>query len=184
MNQSGLAFLLSRASCAALKAPAPGLVALDHILQAGLRVPDHGNLKPLEFIVAQGSGLDRLGSMLADTAASEQLDAAAIQKAREMPGRAPMIILVVAKVQEHPKVPVFEQHLTAGCAVMAMQMAAQAQGFGGIWRSGPLMYARKLHDLLGLAEQDQLVGFLYLGTPATQMAAPVLPDPQAFVRYL
>lgn len=184
MNQSGLAFLLARTSCAALKAPAPGLVALDHILQAGLRAPDHGNLKPFEFIVAQGSGLERLGHMLAETAESEQMDAAAIQKAREMPSRAPMIILVVAKVKEHPKVPEFEQHLTAGCAVMAMQMAAQAQGFGGIWRSGPLMYTRKLHELLGLSEQDKLVGLLYLGTPATQLPTPALPDPQAFVRYL
>lgn len=184
MNQSGLDFLLTRVSCAALKAPAPGLTALDKIIQAGLRAPDHGNLKPFEFIVAQGQGLHRLGELLAETAQFEQQDEALVQKARDMPQRAPMVILVVAKVKEHPKVPVLEQELTAGCAVMSMQMAAQAQGFGGIWRSGALMYSRKLHELLGLQATDQLVGLLYLGTPAHLPPAPKMPDPQAFVRYL
>ena len=95
-----------------------------------------------------------------------------------------MVITVVAKVQPHNKVPEFEQHLSAGCAVMAMQMAAQAQGFGGMWRSGPLMYSRALHEALGLAEQDQIVGFLYLGTPATALRQPTLVASADFVRWL
>lgn len=47
-----------------------------------------------------------------------------------------MIIAVVAKCQAEHKVPVWEQEMSAGCAVMAMQMAAVAQGFNGIWRTG------------------------------------------------
>ena len=48
---------------------------------------------------------------------------------------------------------------------MAMQMAAQAQGFNGIWRSGWFIFDEQIHGALGLAPEDQLVGFLYLGTP-------------------
>jgi nitroreductase len=67
---------------------------------------------------------------------------------------------------------------------MAMQMAAVAQGFGGIWRSGWLMFDRGLHEALGLACEDQIVGFLYLGTPAKPPAA--LPEVVAdeYVRWL
>ena len=74
--------------------------------------------------------------------------------------------------------------MTAGCAVMAMQMAAVALGFSGIWRSGWPMFDRGLHEALGLGHDDQIVGFLYLGTPIRTPgpAAPV--DPHDVVRWL
>jgi nitroreductase len=81
-------------------------------------------------------------------------------------------------------VPVFEQQLAAGCAVMAMQMAARALGFGGIWRSGWFMYDRGLHRDLHLRDQDQIVGFLYLGTPRAAPAPPPDIDADSFVRWL
>ena len=84
-----------------------------------------------------------------------------------MPHRAPLVIIVAARARASKIVSLFEQQLTAGCAVMAMQMAAVAQGFGGIWRSGWPMFDRSLHEALELADDDQIVGFLYLGTPAS-----------------
>jgi len=69
--------------------------------------------------------------------------------------------------------------------VLAMQLAAQAQGFGGVWRSGWLMYDRGFHSDLGLAEADQIVGFLYLGTPNHPPAASAKSDdPSDFVHWL
>ena len=69
-----------------------------------------------------------LGRLLAASAKQDGATDELIERAEQMPLRAPMVITVVAKVQPHNKVPEFEQHLSAGCAVMAMQMAAQAQG--------------------------------------------------------
>jgi nitroreductase len=184
MNQAGLHLLLTRSSCGLLQAPAPTGNELEHILQAGLRAPDHGHLQPFRFLLAEGEGLNRLGGLLAESAKQDGDNEEVIERAKQMPLRAPMVITVVAKVTSHNKVPDFEQHLAAGCAVMAMQMAAQAQGFGGIWRSGPLMYSRALHELLGLAAQDQIVGFLYVGTPATSLRQPTLVASADFVRWL
>ena len=48
---------------------------------------------------------------------------------------------------------------------MAMQMAAQAQGFNGIWRTGWFAYDSHIKQKLELEEKDEIVGFLYLGTP-------------------
>lgn len=184
MNQSALSLLLTRSSCGLLQAPAPDGEVLEHILQAGLRAPDHGHLQPFQFLLAEGNGLTRLGALLAESARADGAADDVIERATQMPLRAPLVITVVAKVTPHNKVPDFEQHLSAGCAVMAMQMAAQAQGFGGIWRSGPLMYSRKLHELLGLNEQDQIVGFLYLGTPATSLRIPSFVHSADFVRWI
>ncbi len=55
--------------------------------------------------------------------------------------------------------------MSAGCAVMAMQMAAIAQGFNGIWRSGALTESAIVREAFECRPQDKIVGFLYLGTP-------------------
>nr|MBA2814491.1 NAD(P)H nitroreductase [Candidatus Pantoea persica] len=79
-----------------------------------------------------------------------------------------MIITVIAHGEAHPKVPRWEQLVSASCAVIAMQMAAAAQGFNGIWRSA-----------FGCREQDAIVGFLYLGTPQLKSSTTVVhPTPR------
>jgi len=160
-----LTLLLERRSCSALGAPAPAGEALQTILRAALRVPDFQSLRPYEFILAEGDGLDRLGALMQEAADAAGRPPEVVERARRMPHRAPLVVVVAARVRPHAIVTPFEQRLTAGCAVMAMQMAAVAQGFSGIWRSGWPMFDRGLHKALGLGEEDQIVGFLYLGTP-------------------
>lgn len=160
-----LNLLLNRHSCGRLTEPAPSGEVLDNILKAGLRAPDHGTLTPWQFILFEGEGRERLGTLLAQAARSRGEDEESVEKSRVAPLRAPLLVAVATRYQAHPKVPRLEQELSAGCALMAMQMAAQAQGFNGIWRSGWFIFDEQINAGLGLAEGDQLVGFLYLGTP-------------------
>ncbi|MDR3518130.1 MAG: NAD(P)H nitroreductase [Azospirillaceae bacterium] len=160
-----LTLLLERRSCHALQAPAPEGEALATILRAAFRVPDFQQLRPYEFILAAGDGLDRLGALMEQAARAGGKPDDVIERSRRMPHRAPLVVIVVARVRASTIVSRLEQQLTAGCAVMAMQMAAVAQGFGGIWRSGWPMFDRGLHHALNLEPDDQIVGFLYLGTP-------------------
>ncbi|MBT1442936.1 NAD(P)H nitroreductase [Shewanella sp. JM162201] len=179
-----LTLLTTRQSCPRLEAPAPDAEKLQTILNAAVRVPDHGALDPWEFIIAEGEGLERLGEIFVAAAKAAGADEGLISKAAAMPKRAPMVITVVARTQAHPKVPVLEQQIAAGCAVMAMQQAAFALGLGGIWRTGDFAFDREVHRLLKLKDTDQIVGFLYLGTPAVN--APIKPakDGRQFARYL
>lgn len=180
-----LTLLRERRSCSALQAPAPAGEALTTILDAALHVPDFQRLRPYLFILAEGEGLDRLGAMLERAARRAGRPEKEIARAPTMPRRAPLVIIAVARYRESPIVNRFEQQLSAGCAVLAMQMAAVAQGFGGIWRSGWPIYERGLHEELGLADEDQIVGFLYLGTPSRAPGAPPHPEDLAsFVRRL
>lgn len=145
-----LELLLTRRSCAALIAPAPEGEALDVVLQAALRVPDHRSLKPYEFILVKDDGLERLSALLKSAAVSSGQPPEIVARAGKLPHRAPLIVIVVAKARENAGVDLFEQRLSAGCAVMAMQLAAVAQGFGGIWRSGWPLFDRNVHQSLGL----------------------------------
>lgn len=180
-----LTLLLTRRSCGSLQAPAPAGEALDIIVRAALRVPDFQRLRPYEFILCEGDGLDRLGAIFERAAIAAGQPPEVIARAPRMPHRAPMVAVVVAKHRPSTIVTPFEQQLTAGCAVMAMQMAAQAQGFGGIWKSGWLMTDPTVHRDLGLVDGDRIVGFLYLGTPSRPPApAPDAPERDGFTRRL
>lgn len=180
-----LQFLLQRQSCATLGEPAPGADALRLIVQAALRGPDHLRLRPYTFIVAAGEGLNRLGAIMQRAAVAAGKPDDVVRRAPNMPRRAPMVIIVVASPKPHDLVPVFDQQLAAGCTVMTMQMAAQALGFGGIWRSGWFMYDRGLHRDLGLADDEQIVGFLYLGTPQRGLPpVPVVENTDEYIRWL
>ncbi|MFG1478746.1 NAD(P)H nitroreductase [Xanthobacter sp. V4C-4] len=179
-----LTLLLNRRSTAALAAPAPAGAALEAILNAALRVPDFQGLRPYEFLIAEGEGRARLGRLMRAAAVASGRPEADVIRAPEMPLRAPLVIVVIAKARESRIVSVFEQQLTAGCAVMAMQMAAVAQGFSGLWRSGWPMFDPHLARALGLEAADRIVGFLYLGTPTCPPVALVPVESQAFVRHL
>ena len=179
-----LELLVNRRSASRLAEPAPAGEALENILRAGMRAPDHGTLQPWRFIIVEKEGRERLSQLLAQAADADGLDEKAIEKATQSPFRAPMIITVVAHCETHPKVPRWEQVVSAGCAVMAMQMAALAQGFNGIWRSGPWTDHQQVREAFGCREQDAIVGFLYLGTPQLKSSTTVLPpDTRHFVSY-
>lgn len=179
-----LDLLVNRRSASRLADPAPAGEVLENILHAGMRAPDHGTLQPWRFIIVEKEGRDRLSQLLEQAARASAMDDKAIEKASSSPFRAPMIITVVARCEEHPKVPRWEQLISAGCAVMAMQMAAQAQGFNGIWRSGPWTDHPQVREAFGCREQDAIVGFLYLGTPQLKSSTTVLPpDTAEFVSY-
>ncbi|WP_273858994.1 NAD(P)H nitroreductase [Photobacterium sp. GSS17] len=179
-----LTLLLNRRSLPKLAAPAPQGDALDNIFRAGLRAPDHAALTPWRFIVSEGEGLQKLADILVEAAKADGAEEAVIEKASKAPFRAPMVITVVAKVTEHDKVPVIEQHLSAGCAVQAMQMAAVAQGFAGIWRTGSWAYHPVVREALGVSGEDLIVGFLYLGTADCRDAKAPERDLSQFVEYL
>ncbi|WP_284884779.1 NAD(P)H nitroreductase [Citrobacter portucalensis] len=179
-----LELLITRRSASRLVEPVPTGEQLQNILRAGMRAPDHKTLQPWQFFVIEGEGRERFSAVLEKGAIAAGSDEKAQEKARSAPFRAPLIITVVAKCEENDKVPLWEQEMSAGCAVMAMQMAAIAQGFGGIWRSGALTESAVVREAFDCRPQDKIVGFLYLGTPQLKASTTInLADPSAFVRY-
>ena len=161
-----LDLLLNRCSQPRLQAPAPEGQALENIKQAALRAPDHACLSPWKFIVCQNQGLIRLGEIFEQAAIFADKSEKEIERAPQLPLRAPMVMVAIAKYTNHKKVPWVEQVASASCAVHAMQMAAVAQGFAGVWRTGSFAQDPIVKQAFELAEQDEIVGFLYLGSSA------------------
>lgn len=170
--------LTTRASPLSLADPAPDRAALDSMLRAAVRAPDHGRLHPWRFVVISGEARSRLGDVLAAALKAREPDApeAAVAKERAKPLRAPLIVVVAARLREHKNVPAVEQIIAVGAAAQNILVAAHALGFGGFWRTGPAAYDRDVKAALGLDASDSIVGFLYLGTPAVAAPPATPPD--------
>ena len=179
--------LTTRSSTSRLQHPGPSAEHWQLIQQAALRSPDHANLRPWQFIVfeteQQRAALGQL-YVKAAKLADPNVDAATLEKAANLAFRAPLVIACIAKYSQHPKVPRIEQVISAGCAVQAIQQAAFALGYGGVWRTGSYAHNPHMKTLLTLDEQDEIVGYLYLGTPIGEVVIkPAKPIDDFFTSY-
>ena len=162
--------------------PAPNKEQLEKILQAGLTAPDHAAMRPWRFITIQGDARHKLGEVFAQATLKREPDTPAekIARTKQKPLRSPLIVVIVATITpDHLKTPEVEQILSAGAAATLIQLAATANGFGSIWLSGPNTYHPDVKAALGVAEKDQIVGFIYMGTPSKPAVAksrPALTD--------
>ena len=178
-------FLLSRHSSHHLSAPAPSASQLEIILKAGMKAPDFQYLRPYRFLIASEEGLTRLGQKMANAAKAENKPENIIHRVETMPHRAPMVITIVATPKTNKHVSQLDQLLCASSTVLMMQLAALSLGLNGIWRSGWLMQSRAFHQELNLNDDDQIVGFLYLGTPTPHVLSEhTISDPYAYSEWL
>ena len=172
-----LHFLHSRNSSPRLTEPAPSAEELEaDVFAPPCRVPDHAWLRPWRFITIAGARRAAFGEVLERCLClrNPEADEAARAKARNAPLRAPLLVVVVARLSEHHKVPQVEQRLSAGCAAQALLLAAEACGYAGIWRTGDAAFDRKVMEALGLEPNEEIVALVYLGTrdgPAKSLPA-------------
>lgn len=181
-------FLLRRRShpVRTLRAPAPDRSALEPILRAGLRVPDHGKIEPWRLLVLSRPALARI-AMLAEAYAREiGADNEKIAKARGQFDESPLAVVVISSPKDHPKVPVSEQILSAGAVCLGLVNAALAAGWGAVWLSGWVSHDTGFsRPNFGLAEGESIAGIIHIGTPgANPVPERPRPDPAALVQWI
>jgi nitroreductase len=158
--------------------PGPTPEQLETLLAAAIRVPDHGKLTPWRLLLVRGEARQQLGVRLAQAHKRNDPDTpdAVIAKDRDRFNFAPLIVAVIARVTpDHPKVPEQEQILSAGYIAYNLLLGAQALGFGAQILTGWAAYDRTAATLLGLAENERVVGFVHIGTardPAPERTRP------------
>jgi nitroreductase len=147
--------------------PGPSATELETILTIGARVPDHGKIAPWRFIVFEGDARVRAGEVIAKVFARKNPGAPAsdIEVEKKRLTDAPLVIGVVSFTKPHPKVPAFEQELSAGASAMNIVTAATALGYGACWLTGWFAFDRDVLDGLGLKADERLAGLIHIGKP-------------------
>ena len=144
---------------------------IEKLLEAATWAPNHYYTEPWKFFVLTGEGRRPLGRTLAQIAKENMEDPETkenqekLKKAEEKPFRAPVIITVAVTPSDDPKAIDIEEVGAVSAAIQNMLLAAHALGLGAVWRTGKPAYHPKMKQLFGLREQDEVLGFIYIGYP-------------------
>lgn len=166
-----------RRSIGVLVEPAPSMEQLQFALTMAWSAPDHRRLKPTQFVIIPTEQRAAFAEVLVKTYQHDLGDAAdpvQIEKIRQQPFRAPILVLAFTKIKPHEKVPTFEQLLSTGAAIQNVLLSLHAQGFASMWRTGALVESSYLKQYFGLTEQDYIAGIIYIGS--APRALPPRPD--------
>ena len=163
-----LSFLTRRWSVPSrqLGEPAPDDATLRELIEAAIRVPDHGKLVPFRLIALRDEARRSFGARVAGIAArNPALSESKREKERTRYEFAPLVLVVVACVHTDSKVPAIEQEITAGCVAYNLLLGAHALGYGAQWLTGWAAYDRDVAAVLRLAGNERVIGFVHIGTP-------------------
>jgi len=168
MDNATIDLLLTRRSVCAkdMCEPAPTDDQIETLLSVAHRVPDHGKLGPWRFIIFKGEARKQFGKRLERRTRKLQPDASEklLEFERNRFLRAPLVIAVISSPSEHPKVPEWEQVLSAGAACQNILLAAHAMGFGAQWLTEWYAFDRKILKKLSVTDAEKVAGFIYIGS--------------------
>lgn len=158
-------------------APGPSPAQMRAIMEAAIRVPDHGKLAPWRFVIVEGNKRDRLATLLTDAYRTEKPDAGRleIESMEQFARQAPALVVALSCPIAGSKIPVWEQELSVGAACMNLLTAAHASGFVGSWLTGWPTYSHAVRDGFG-GEGERIAGFIFIGSSSRDLEERPRPD--------
>ena len=144
------------------------------LIEAAVWAPNHKLTQPWKFNVLTGAARERLGAVWG-AAAAAKADPAAQASVRD--GRSEEAAARAGdRRREHadrsePDDGRRRSHCTAA-AVQNMLLAAHAKGLSAAWKTGKIVYSAEVKAFLGLAPDDRIVAFVYLGAEAKEEPLP------------
>tara|TARA_B100000401_G_scaffold148087_1_gene98500 strand:- start:1571 stop:2131 length:561 start_codon:yes stop_codon:yes gene_type:complete len=159
--------IINRVSNKNLELPYPSDEEMQTVYKAAMRAPDHAWLRPTKFIEIKGKGLDKLSKIFEKFAILDMKleNEALINKYKNAPYRAPMILVAMTNKQEHPKVPKIEQMFSTAAAIQNVLISLNSLGYGAIWRSGVFALNSKILKYFNEDENSEIIGYIYIGSP-------------------
>ena len=131
-NLNALQFLQSRRSRPAktLGTPVPDRAALQPLLTAAARTPDHGKLEPWRFIVIEAPAMARLADVVQQRGEALGLAPEQITKGRTQFDQGQLAVVVVEVQKPSEKIPPIEQSYSR-CGLPVAAERCAGIGLGG-----------------------------------------------------
>ncbi|GAC1627007.1 MAG: nitroreductase family protein [Chloroflexota bacterium] len=163
--------LQARRSTSKVRPERPPREVIERVLQAAAWAPNHYRTEPWRLFVLAGSARAKLAGILVRSMRTRLDDPDSnesrivLEKERQKPMRAPVIVVVAAVPSKLPKVEFVEELAATSAAVQNILLAAEALGLGAMWRTGAPARDPEVKRFLGLGEDAHIVAFVYLGYP-------------------
>ncbi len=159
--------------------PGPDELQKKQILLAASAAPDHGRMMPWRFIEIAQVSRAALGEVFHQCLLDRDPSATAIQlqEAREKALRVPLLLLAIANYADDVnEISKEEKLVSLGCAVQNILLSAYALGFGSGISSGKALQSPQLRNLLSLADHEDPICFVTIGTVTKNKPDRVRPD--------
>ena len=156
----------TRRSVARLTDPGPSDDEICDMITDAARGPDHGLVRPWRLVLVRGDARNTLGAAFAGQLSTG--DPKERSRASVKPLRAPVLVSIVFTPRGISNVPHWEQLAATACVVNNLMLLLHAQGWGAMWRTGAPCTFETVRDLLGIEHDEQLLGWIYIGTPASE----------------
>jgi len=174
-----LDFLRRRRSHAVrtLTAPTPDDAALRDLLTIAARSPDHGKLVPWRLVVLRKPALTRLAGLAEARGKAMGIEPERLAKGVAQLADADLAVAVIASPRDSDRIPVIEQHLSAGAVCLALLNASLAAGWGASWLTGWHVHDRAFAEqAFGVTGPEFVAGLIHIGTAT--LAPKERPRPQ------
>jgi nitroreductase len=149
-----------------LVAPGPDPAELRRILEIAMRTPDHGKLHPWRFVHVARDQRGAFAELLlrAYREANPQAGRLELEASERFAHQAPELVVALSSPTPGHKIPVWEQEISCGAAIMNLQLAAHALGYVAGLVTGWAAYSDTVLRAFG-APPERIAGFIFLGTP-------------------
>ncbi|WP_110929173.1 nitroreductase family protein [Bacillus massiliglaciei] len=145
---------------------------IETLLEAATWAPCHHRTEPWRFFVMTGEGRNALSDTFVKMAKAKmeeplsEEDQKKLEKEKNKPLRAPVVIAVAVKpAEDNPKVVLEEEFAAGHAAVQNLLLAAHSLGLGAVWRTGAVCSAPEIRELFHLQGKAEIIGFVYVGYP-------------------
>jgi nitroreductase len=144
---------------------------IEQLLDAAVWAPNHRLTQPWQFFVLQGEAKRQFAAFRREIQQARfpqpEMPAAqtALERVYQSTVETPVIIVITSHVADDPEVREEDFWATFGAAY-AIMLGAWSLGLGTYFRTGRLREHPPLRRLLGLPEDRQIIGVLYVGYPA------------------
>lgn len=161
-----------------LVAPGPDEAELAAMIELAGRTPDHGKLAPWRFVIVPDARRDALAALLVEAYRAERPEArrAELDAMEQFARQAPALVVALSSPRTDSHIPMWEQELSAGAAVMNLLHAVHAHGFAAGWLTGWPAFSDRVRDAFGAAP-ERIAGFIFIGTPGRPLEERPRPDP-------
>ncbi|MBL7872996.1 MAG: nitroreductase [Cyclobacteriaceae bacterium] len=155
--------------------PVPEAV-INQMLENANWAPTHKFTEPWRFMVFSGAGLKTLAAFQSECYKQVTIADGTFREDRYLglqvkPLEASHIIAIGMKRDEGNRVPEWEELGAVFCAVQNMYLTATAYGVGCYLSTGGVTNFEEAKSFFGLAANDKLCGFMFVGMPKGNVPA-------------
>jgi nitroreductase len=160
-----LAAIRERRSIAKVRPDCPPRALIERLVEAATWAPNHHLTEPWRFHVLAGEARAAMGAYIAAALQRDGATTGAVEAARTKLLRAPVVVVVAQVARPNNAERDLEDYAACCCAVQNLMLAAHAAGLASKWSTGAMAAYPAAKAFLGLAPDDRIVGYIYLGYP-------------------